>query len=598
VSTTDGPAQPLPVRAALLALTGLAALQAVYFVLAAQGPHRVVAMVLGLGSILLGSWPGVDRRGHLAAQTALAIPICGNLAAQYPKLGVPVECRVLLVAVLLGYLGIFVAGVAALVRRSLFMPLLLSMFSLGVALLVAEVLLERPWGREESSGADVSWRGLLRHQDTSLPDFYMPGSQVIHPYATDPRGYFERLDPSEIRWSLTLSAPGAGATLIRHPDRPGVLRVEISSAPTRTAWHIQLAQPGLSVRRGQRLAARFRARADRPRPISVALTRGRPPWTNLGLRDTIALDTAWRDFDLPLVATATYPWSRLQFDLGAESPSVELSGITLLDLASHDTLTPNWPRYAVRYSFNDMGCRDREYPLKRAPGTWRILALGDSYAMGVGVHARDVFTARLERLLNDRRAPGSPTYEVINCGVSGYSTEDALILYQRHAARYHPDVVLLTMVWNDDRSFSDEVGLTFQEQPRHRLFRTWRLLDQTWTERGLRHHDYSTVTRALEGLRQATQARGSRLALVIGRNGPRREWDALADAVYRSVDTLTVPVLDLWQRLRRESPRDIQVLEKLDGHPNERAHAIIATEVEAFLGRHGLLPRAGHVYAR
>jgi lysophospholipase L1-like esterase len=88
------------------------------------------------------------------------------------------------------------------------------------------------------------------------------------------------------------------------------------------------------------------------------------------------------------------------------------------------------------------------------------------------------------------------------------------------------------------------------------------------------------------------------LALVIGRNGPRREWDALADAVYRSVDTLTVPVLDLWQRLRRESPRDIQVLEKLDGHPNERAHAIIATEVEAFLGRHGLLPRAGHVYAR
>jgi lysophospholipase L1-like esterase len=214
------------------------------------------------------------------------------------------------------------------------------------------------------------------------------------------------------------------------------------------------------------------------------------------------------------------------------------------------------------------------------------------------VHARDVFTARLERLLNERRASGSPTYEVINCGVSGYSTEDALTLYQRHAARYNPDVVLLTMVWNDDRSFSDEAGLRFQEQPRHRLFQVWRLLDQTWTERGLRHHDYSTVTRALEGLRQAAQARGARLAVVIGRNGPRREWDALTEAVYRSVDTLAVPVLNLWERLGAEPPRDIQVLEKLDGHPNERAHAIMATEVEAFLGKHGLLPRPEHVRAR
>jgi lysophospholipase L1-like esterase len=588
----------LPVRVALLALTGLAALQAVYFVLAAEGPTRVVAIVLGLGSILLRAWPGSDRRGHVAAQTALAIAICGNLAAQYPELGVPVECRVLLVAVLLGYFGIFVAGAAALIRRSLFMPLLLSMFSFGVGLLVAEVLLERPWRREESPGADVSWRGLLRHPDTSLPDFYMPGSQVVHPYSSDPRGYFERLDPSEIRWRLTVSAPGAKATLLRHPDHPGVLRVEISSALTGTAWHIQLAEPDLSVRRGERLSARFRARADRPRSISVALTRGRPPWTNLGLRDTIALDTAWRDFDIPFAATATYPWSRLQFDLGAESPSVELSGITLVDVASHDTLTPNLPRYAVRYSFNDMGCRDRNYPLERAPGTWRILALGDSYTMGVGVHAGDVFTARLERLLNDTRPPGSPTYEVINCGVSGYSTEDALILYQRHAARYNPDVVLLTMVWNDDRSFSDEAGLTFQEQPRHRLFRTWRLLDQTWTERRLRHHDYSTATRALEGLRKAAQARGARLAVVIGRNGPRREWDALADAVYRSVDTLAVPVLNLWERLSAEPLSDIQVLERLDGHPNEHAHAIMATEVEAFLGRHGLLPRPEHVYAR
>ena len=92
---------------------------------------------------------------------------------------------------MLGYLGIFVATAAALARSSLFMPLLLSMFSFGVSMIVAEVILEPPWQRVECSGPDLSWRGMSRHPDPSLPDFYRPGSQIIHPYPSNPRGYFE-----------------------------------------------------------------------------------------------------------------------------------------------------------------------------------------------------------------------------------------------------------------------------------------------------------------------------------------------------------------------------------------------------------------------
>jgi lysophospholipase L1-like esterase len=593
VGTADGFSQTLPVRVALLALSGMAALQAIYFLLAADGPTRVVGTVLGVGSILLRSWSGSDRSRQLAAQTALAVAICGNIAAHYRTLSEPIDARVLLVAVMLGYLGLLVAGAAALVRTSLFLPLLLSMFSFGVAMLVAEVILEPPWQRDEPP-PDLSWRGVSQHPDTSLHEFYRPRSQIIHPYPSDPRGYFERLDPLEIRWSLTVSDTSAKAALVRDADHPGVLRVEISSAPTRTAWHIQLAETGLSVTRGDRLAVRFRARADQPRSIGVALTRGRAPWSTLGFKDTITIDTVWRDFDIPVVATATYPWGRLQFDLGAESPSVELSGIALVNVASGDTIMSNFPHYAVRYSFNDMGCRDRDFPLERAAGTWRILALGDSYTMGVGVHARDVFTARLEQLLNGARSPGSPRYEVINCGVSGYSTEDELILYERHVARYNPDLVLLTMVWNDDRSYRDEVRMGFHEQTRHRLFQTWRLLDKTLADRRLHHHDYSNAMRALDGLRKAVEARGSRLAVIIARNNAGHEWDELADAVYGSVDTLALPVLDLWGRLRTEPSREITVLEGLDGHPNERAHAIMAGEIARFLDQKGLLPPRGN----
>jgi hypothetical protein len=236
-----------------------------------------------------------------------------------------------------------------------------------------------------------------------------------------------------------------------------------------------------------------------------------------------------------------------------------------------------------------MGCRDRDVPLERAAGTVRILSLGDSYAMGVGVRAPDVFTARLEHLLNDARSPGAPRYEVINCGVSGFSTEDARVLYERHVARYHPDLVLLTMMWNDDLSWSDEVRMRFHQRRRHALFETWRLLDTVRANRRLRHHDYSSAVRALQGLRRSVEAHGARLAVIIGRNHPRKEWDALADAVYGSVDTLALPVLNIWGRLSKEPVGDMVVLEGVDYHPNERAHAIIAEEVRRFLDEKGLL---------
>ena len=589
MSTADGSSQPSPAGVALRALTGMAALQTVYFLLVAAGPTRVVGIVLGLASVLLTLWWGADRRRRLAAQATLGVAIGGNLAAHYLTLGETVEARLLLVAVLLGYLAILVAGAVALVRVSLFLPALLSLLSFGAAMLMAEVILGRPWEPEKPPGPILGWRGALRHPDTMLRQFYAPGSHAFQVYPDDPRGYFERPHPLDIRFRLTVFDTSARAELLLGRGEPGTLRVEIARAPTRTAWHIQLAEQGLSVHRGDTLALRFQARADRPRSIGVALMRGQAPWRNLGYSGTVGLDTVWRDFAVPIVVTESHLRGRLQFDLGAESPSVELRGIALVHVASGDTIVSDYPRYAVRYAFNDMGCRDRDYPLERTPGTWRILALGDSYTQGAGVHAADVFTERLERQLNDARSPKSPTYEVINCGVSGYSTEDELVLYERHLARYNPDLVLLMMVWNDDRPFSEDIRLGFHERTRDRVFRTWRLLDTTLANRRVRRHDYSSAMRALVGLRRGVEARGSRLVVVIGRNSGVPEWDLLIDAVHRTVDTLTLPVLDVWGSLKAEPWREIAVLPDVDGHPNERAHAIIAREIARFLDEKNLL---------
>jgi hypothetical protein len=94
---------------------------------------------------------------------------------------------------------------------------------------------------------------------------------------------------------------------------------------------------------------------------------------------------------------------------------------------------------------NALGLRGAEIPRSRPPGLRRVLALGDSYVFGVGVDEEHVFTTRLAQ----RLARGGARVEVCNAGVSGYSTDQQLILLQELGPRLAPDVVVLVMCDND-----------------------------------------------------------------------------------------------------------------------------------------------------
>lgn len=92
-------------------------------------------------------------------------------------------------------------------------------------------------------------------------------------------------------------------------------------------------------------------------------------------------------------------------------------------------------------SINSNGFRDQERSYDRDQSRYRIVALGDSMVWGYGVEQERVFTAVLER-----RRPG---LEVINLGVSGYGTDQELILLHQEAWRYRPDLIMLVFVEND-----------------------------------------------------------------------------------------------------------------------------------------------------
>ena len=91
---------------------------------------------------------------------------------------------------------------------------------------------------------------------------------------------------------------------------------------------------------------------------------------------------------------------------------------------------------------NSKGVRGRrEHGDAKAPGTTRILVLGDSFTFGEDVGDDETYSDQLERLL-----PGT---EVINLGVHGYGHDQMLIYLREEGVRYRPDIVILGFLTGD-----------------------------------------------------------------------------------------------------------------------------------------------------
>jgi hypothetical protein len=99
-----------------------------------------------------------------------------------------------------------------------------------------------------------------------------------------------------------------------------------------------------------------------------------------------------------------------------------------------------------RFVTNARGLRDsRDFPYAKPAGMLRVLALGDSHTQGYEVRQNATFAAVLERYLNARDVDA----EVLNAGVSGFSTAEELAYLENEGHRYGPDVVVLGWYAND-----------------------------------------------------------------------------------------------------------------------------------------------------
>jgi lysophospholipase L1-like esterase len=265
----------------------------------------------------------------------------------------------------------------------------------------------------------------------------------------------------------------------------------------------------------------------------------------------------------------------------------------------------------LTYNLNRYGFRGEDFSPTKAPGTFRIIVLGDSFTFGEGVRLEDTFVAGLQELLASR---SSRKIEVLNLGVSAWSTKDEIAYYENAARDFQADLVLVVFVLNDPGPEVIDLWDRFRESyeapfPLKYSYIASFLYTRLVQKDAGRAYVESLVGSALTKKekweetfghlargQQLAQADGAKFAVVLfpfmyqlNDSYPFRPLHELVGEACRTND---IPYLDLFAAFEGQPYTDMWV-HPSDQHPNEKGHAIAAQAIADFVVDDGLLTRAG-----
>lgn len=102
--------------------------------------------------------------------------------------------------------------------------------------------------------------------------------------------------------------------------------------------------------------------------------------------------------------------------------------------------------YKKPVHINGQGFRGPEFSVRKPEGTYRVIAVGDSTTFGWSVADAETYPARLSDLLKKNCRE---RVEVLNMGVTGYTSLQGRELLLRRGAAYQPDLVIFAFGPND-----------------------------------------------------------------------------------------------------------------------------------------------------
>lgn len=282
---------------------------------------------------------------------------------------------------------------------------------------------------------------------------------------------------------------------------------------------------------------------------------------------------------------------------------------------------------------NEYGHRGKAYPIKRSPGKYRILVLGDSFTEAVHVSEDDLFTARLEA--------SYPELEVLNAGVGGYGTVQEYRYLVAEGLRFNPDLVLVMVFENDlsDNCISHypgfgprpygvftKGGLTIVEQPNPEEFLKYTLpvpfafflsqhsylfyflnnnvyhklvaghikqLQKAELQKteNCRKYDvfYATITKIRQLLGRQAIALG--LVLIPSRANVMKGHSELLHPIEEYCQRQKIACRPLLERFKKEKAPESQFYFPIDIHWTKAGHRVVADEIGHFLSHVGWVER-------
>lgn len=409
-------------------------------------------------------------------------------------------------------------------------------------------------------------------------------------FPDDPRGYFD-FDPRAPHnpwrvWQLAFTAenPGRGDWTLLDSENMAV-RIDPPPAVPEVPWSCQWIQRELPLPEGAPGELEFEARADAPRPLEWKLYPD-DDQTGPGLgQATFELQPEWRTFRATWSAPPRATKATCYLNLAASGVPLELRRWTLRAARQPIHPPPRVTPHYLEYQFNAQGFREREVATPCPPGVTRVVCLGDSVIYGQGVRFADTFSQQLERLLNEV-GPAPVRYEVLNCGLSGYSPTEERACLEEIAPLYHPQLVILSLFVNDDEPLVAAGPSSVDSPAANDAAGLPRL-----AEPAPHDEDYERGREQLARLCDYCQQRGIRLVgLLLRAGGWGADWQRLRDRLCGVLDDRKVPWLDVGPPLLARHPPEDLMVHPRDGHPNEVAHRLAAEQMAEFLHTHQLLP--------
>ena len=276
---------------------------------------------------------------------------------------------------------------------------------------------------------------------------------------------------------------------------------------------------------------------------------------------------------------------------------------------------------------NSWGLRDREYGAK-SEDKFRVYALGDSMVFGFGVKVEDTFPRFLEKDLQEKH--GRPV-EVINGGVPGYGTMQALELLKTTVDTVKPDLITISIaIFNDivdNIKFSKGPHLRDRPPGKLQQLRAWlRQRSQLYLmlrryrasvsgARMMRIHasdpsvetekGFDLTEQSLASMASIAAERGIGFAVIINpahKQTSQRRWLGTLEQYALSTDDYAraepnlrlqqyaesegIPVLNLLPVFEEGDRSELYFRE----HWKAPGHRFVAEQISAFLSDHRLIP--------